>query len=164
MRSMRKKHASEIPHDPSHKNSLKDSSNPTLLEDAVERLKKTSLKVTKPRLTVLKALTHGHGPYSAEELKKLPVARSLDLVTIYRCLAHFESEGLARRCDFGDGIARFEFANEHDHHHHVICRVCRKTQTLDDCMVDPLTEAVKKLGYQKIGHVLEFFGVCQKCQ
>lgn len=136
----------------------------TPFDAAVERLKKTSLKVTKPRLTVLKALTHGHGPYSAEELKKLPVARALDLVTIYRCLAHFEVEGLARRCDFGDGIARFEFASEHGHHHHVICRICRKTQTLDDCRVDELVKTVEKLGYRKVGHVLEFFGICQKCQ
>lgn len=86
-----------------------------------------------------------------------------DLVTIYRCLAQFEKIGVARRVEFGDGIARYEFRDSDDHHHHIICRNCHAVEDLDACLIEPLERSVKKKGFSEISHSLEFYGLCRQC-
>ena len=137
--------------------------------DALESLKLANLKRTKPRELVLHYLVEHHGPFSAKELHQALRATKkhdgLDAVTTYRCLAAFEEAGLVRRCDFGDGIARFEFHDgcEEHHHHHVICVDCHKVEKLEDCHLAKLEAKVRALGYSNIGHSLEFRGRCQAC-
>jgi Fur family transcriptional regulator, ferric uptake regulator len=135
------------------------------LEAAFTQMKSAKLKRTKPREAILQYLVENHGPFSAKELQQALKRKEFDAVTTYRCLASFEEAGLVRRCDFGDGIARFEIRQEDDHHHHhVICMSCRKIEKLEDCHLDELEEKVKKLGYAKVRHVLEFSGLCRECQ
>ncbi len=134
------------------------------LDAAFEVMKKAGLKRTKPREQILHYLADHHGPFSARELHQALKRKELDAVTIYRCLAAFEEAALVRRCDFGDGIARFEFRGESEHHHHhVICQNCRKIEKLDDCHLEKLEEKVKSLGYSNVRHVLEFSGRCRAC-
>jgi len=142
------------------------------LEHAFETMKNAKLKRTKSREAILKHLVENHGPFSAKELqqalkrraKGAPTNSDLDTVTTYRCLASFEEAGLVRRCDFGDGVSRFELRGDSDHHHHhVICVECRKIEKLEDCHLDKLEEKVKALGYSGVKHVLEFTGLCRSC-
>jgi len=134
------------------------------IEDALFALDEASLKRTQPRLALLEALIENHGPYSIEEIHKLVRSKKLDLVTVYRCVGLFEKIGLVRRCDFGDGTARYEFQMGYRHHHHVICKVCRKAQSLETCELNKFDKLVKKMGYTEVTHTLEFFGVCETCQ
>jgi Fur family ferric uptake transcriptional regulator len=135
------------------------------LTSALDSLKASGLKRTKPREVVLQYLVDHHGPFSAKDIHIALKRKELDAVTIYRCLSAFEEAGLARRCDFGDGIARYEISNESDHHHHhVICTDCRRIETLDDCNLPKQLEAkVEDLGYSQVRHVLEFMGLCGAC-
>lgn len=134
------------------------------LEHALETMKTAKLKRTKSREAILKHLVENHGPFSAKELHQALRRKDLDTVTTYRCLASFEEAGLVRRCDFGDGVARFELRGDSDHHHHhVICVECRKIEKLEDCHLDKLEQKVKALGYSKVKHVLEFTGLCRAC-
>jgi Fur family ferric uptake transcriptional regulator len=145
-------------HDP-HEHSLDEA-----LEKALTFLQHSGLRRTKPREALLAFLIRKHGPYSTEEIFKSLKKKELDVVTVYRCLAKFEEIGLVRRCDFGDGIARYEFqADPRHHHHHVICTSCRKTESLEDCDIVKYESVVKQLGYSNIRHSLEFFGVCKSC-
>lgn len=142
-------------------------------DEALGQMKATGLKRTRAREAILSHLVEHHGPFSAKELqaaldsggssKRAPSGVDLDTVTVYRCLASFEESGLVRRCDFGDGTARFELRRGDHHHHHVICTSCRKIEKLEDCRIDALEAKVKALGYAKVRHVLEFSGVCRKC-
>ena len=59
---------------------------------------------------------------------------------------------------------RYEFNHGDHHHHHLICRICQKVETLDLCVVDALERLVKQRGYAEITHQLEFFGICPDCQ
>jgi Fur family ferric uptake transcriptional regulator len=136
----------------------------TELERALNIIQKAGLRRTKPREALLAFLIRKHGPYSTEEIFQSIKKKDLDVVTVYRCLAKFEEIGLVRRCDFGDGVARYEFqADPKHHHHHVICVSCRKTESLEDCDVLKYENVVKQLGYSNIRHSLEFFGVCRTC-
>ncbi|MGZ3652545.1 MAG: Fur family transcriptional regulator [Bdellovibrionota bacterium] len=132
-------------------------------EQALGALKAAKLKRTRPRELLLKYLVSHHGPFSAKDLHQALQRRELDAVTTYRSLAAFEEAGIVRRCDFGDGIARFEFHDVHHHHHHVVCVDCGKVEMLDDCELKPLEDKVKELGYSNVRHTLEFRGLCKNC-
>lgn len=127
-------------------------------------MKAAGLKRTKAREAILAYLVENHGPFSVKELHEQVGLKSLDSVTTYRCLASFEEAGLVRRCDFGDGTARFELRGGDHHHHHVICTECRRIEKLEDCHLEKLEARVKALGYSDVRHVLEFSGKCRACR
>ena len=133
------------------------------MDKAIAALRAKQLRITEPRRLILGALIAEHGPFSMEDIHRLVKKNGCDLVTVYRTLPVLEDAGLVRRCDFGDGAARYEF-NHGDHHHHVICRRCQKVETLDLCVVDALERLVKERGYSEITHQLELFGICPACQ
>jgi Fur family ferric uptake transcriptional regulator len=134
------------------------------LSDALQALRASGQRLTKPRQAMLEVLTREHGPFSAEELHHRLKPGLCDLVTVYRCLTAMEEIGLVRRCDFGDGSYRYEHNTGEHHHHHVICRKCRKVETLELCVADSLERIVRQMGYANVGHTLEVFGLCPKCQ
>ena len=99
-----------------------------------------------------------------EDIHRLVKKSGCDLVTVYRLMPVLEKVGLVRRCDFGDGVVRYEFNRSEHHHHHLICRKCQKVETLDLCVVDALERLAKQRGYTEVTHQLELFGVCPDCQ
>ena len=133
------------------------------LDSLLSRVRHAGLKITTPRRVILKALVENHGPFTAEELHALLPKKGCDLVTVYRCLASLEETGLIRRCEFGDGSARYELAVTDDHHHHVICRKCKRIEVLDDCELDEIDRFAERRGFSKVSHSLEFFGLCPRC-
>jgi Fur family ferric uptake transcriptional regulator len=141
-----------------------DSKPSLFLSGALATLQKANFSRTKNREILLEFLIEKHGPFSIEEIHRALKRQELDLVTIYRSMQAFEEALLVRRCDFGDGIARFEFQEEGGHHHHhVICKKCKKAENLEHCELPKLENRVKRLGYSKIQHSLEFFGICKDC-
>jgi Fur family ferric uptake transcriptional regulator len=136
------------------------------LDELISQLKANDLKLTPPRKLILGTLLKHHGPFSAEDLHKQFGKNTCDLVTIYRNLSHLEEIKMVRRCEFGDGVARYELAHpDDDHHHHIICKDCRKVVVLNSCEMDlSLNHYAKKQGFKGVSHILEFFGTCPDCQ
>jgi Fur family transcriptional regulator, ferric uptake regulator len=136
--------------------------------DSSELLRGRGLKITKARLAILDLLGREHGPFTTDEVfARLSKTRSngpFDVVTIYRCLAKFESIGLISRCDFGDGTVRYELRTSDHHHHHIICRKCKRVEALPDCPVEDRSIKLPKMGFKEVSHRLEFFGICPDCQ
>src|SRR3990167_8302862 len=128
-------------------------------------LREAKLKVTEPRKKVLKVLMEKHGPLSIEEIRKSMRKGECDLVTIYRSVSVLEKCGLLVRCDFGDGIARFEYGDSTDHHHHhIICRKCKDVEPLEVCVNEQWKSLLDTRGYTDLSHSLEFFGLCPNCR
>jgi Fur family ferric uptake transcriptional regulator len=136
------------------------------LSELLEGMRRAQLRVTEPRKAILQILLGDHGPFTAEEIFQQIPKRVCDLATIYRSLNSLEEVGFVRRCEFGDGSARYEMGELKDehHHHHVICRKCKRIEVLDDCELKEIDRFAKKLGYSGISHSLEFFGFCPKCK
>lgn len=135
--------------------------------DFANLLRESGLKATQPRLAILDFLFHQHGPFTPDEIFHSVGAKDLDLTTVYRTTSALEKIGMLTRCDFGDGIARYELrGNEEaiEHHHHVICRGCRKITSLEICLADGWKKTLASMGYADPGHALEFFGTCRSCQ
>lgn len=134
------------------------------LEAALQTMRDHQHRVTAPRRAILSILTSEHGPFTADELHQRMDKGVCDLVTVYRSLAALEEINLLRRCDFGDGIYRYEFNTGEHHHHHVVCRSCHSVRTLDLCVADGLERMARQLGYKNVTHTLEIFGICTDCQ
>jgi Fur family ferric uptake transcriptional regulator len=133
------------------------------IDSALAILRTHGLRVTEPRKAILQTLLNEHGPYSADEIHKRLGHSGCDVVTVYRSLQAMEEIGTLRRCDFGDGVYRYEFNHGEHHHHHIICRSCRSVETIDVCVADSLERIARLKGYQKVTHTLEVFGICLNC-
>ncbi len=137
-------------------------------------LSESKLRVTPARIKILEVFARHHGPFSADQLYREHLKKKGDLVTLYRTLTTLHEANILRRCDFGDGVARFELSDleSNHHHHHLICKKCQKTeviqnQKLIEELEAQLTTLAKRLskdsGFTAIEHQLEFFGFCRYC-
>ena len=133
-----------------------------LTQKAEKLIKEKGLSVTEPRKNILAFLLKNHGPFSVEEIHKGLGKNACDLATVYRCVVQFESSDLVEKLFFGDEILRYEFKNT-EHHHHIICRICRSVSKLKHCFISEVEQMILEKGYSDITHSLEFFGVCSKC-
>lgn len=136
------------------------------LTDLTQRLRGESRKITGPRQAILELLRRQEHPITTREIFAALPKGECDLATVYRSMHLLEKMGMVQRFDFGDGSTRFELvADNHDHHHHLICRSCARVVEITDCFPPDLEQKIaKQAGFKKISHRLEFFGVCPDCQ
>jgi Fur family ferric uptake transcriptional regulator len=132
----------------------------------LEDIRRSQLRITEPRKAIVQALLRDHGPFTAEEIHHHISKKVCDLATIYRSLNSLEEAGFVKRCEFGDGSARYELADRSGdhHHHHIICKGCKKIEVLEDCELEEIDRFAKKRGFSDISHSLEFFGTCPQCR
>lgn len=133
-------------------------------DQAKEILEKAKLRITRPRLEVLKALIKDHGPFSVEELHKRLKRKNVDLATVYRCVDVFQEAGITVAVNFRDGVARYEFHSDEHHHHHLICLCCHRSETVDKCTAGEMDADAEKKGFARVFHALELFGFCPICR
>src|ERR1043166_1174944 len=148
------------------KNSSRHS-HQTELSALAERLRRKARKLTAPRQAILEILGQQAHPLSIKEIFSTLPAVDCDLATIYRSMHLLESMGMAKRFDFGDGVARFELLGEGDdgHHHHLVCRHCSEVIELQGCSMGELEDRIAlRNGFKAVTHKLEFFGICPDCQ
>ena len=124
-------------------------------------LRKNGFRVTDPRVSIFTILENeGCNPKTADEIRTIS---GLDKVTVYRTLESFAETKLITRVEFGDGVTRYEIT--HGHHHHIVCMKCGAVCDVENCMEEGNVKALEtKTGFTITSHVLEFFGVCIKCQ
>ncbi len=97
----------------------------------------------------------------------------IGLATVYRTLDLLVRAGLLNRFTSGDGQNRYEFkaGEKKEHHHHLTCLQCGKVIDYSDFMEEEM-ELVKKTQealskrhrFRLLGHNIEFYGLCEKCQ
>ena len=88
-----------------------------------QELRKAGLKVTRPRLKILKILETSEDRHlSAEDIYRelLNVGEDIGLATVYRVLTQFESANLVIRHNFEGGHSVFELDGG-THHDHMVC-------------------------------------------
>lgn len=136
----------------------------SFLTDACSRMRTAGMRVTKPRVALVEVLLKQDGPVSIERLHQAVGTKSCDLVTIYRCLAAFESLGLVRRSYLHNGTCLYELTHGSARRYHIVCKECGKTDPVDYTLTEETEQKLQDKGYAQISHVLEFFGVCPACQ
>jgi len=128
------------------------------------RLKHAGIKLTRARKALLELLIKEHGPFTPEQLFQKVKDQGCDLATVYRCITVFIEVGLVRKCVFGDGVDRVEYLPiTGEHHHHFICKECKRVEALEDCLIEAYEKKLTQKGYSALSHQLEFFGLCEAC-
>lgn len=127
-------------------------------------LKKAGLKATSARKHILKAFSSDCKPINAEYLYSKLKAKKINQVTIYRTLASMEIAGILKRVDLRKDSIYYELAL--NHHHHIVCTNCGKTEVFDICGIDTISQKILKKSskFKTISqHSLELFGMCRTC-
>ncbi|WP_419179883.1 peroxide-responsive transcriptional repressor PerR [Polycladomyces zharkentensis] len=135
------------------------------LEQAVEKLKSTGVRMTPQRHAILEFLLSSMSHPTADEIYKSLEGKfpNMSVATVYNNLRVFKEAGLVRELTYGDASSRFD-ANMTDHYH-VICRECGKITDFDyPPLIDVEREAAKRTGFRVESHRMEIYGVCQHCQ
>lgn len=134
------------------------------VETACNRLREAGLRITQPRIAILKVLIGHEKPVSIEQIHIELSSKSCDLVTVYRCLAAFEDIGLVRRSFFHNGASLYEIGDRPQVSYHVVAKDTGDIRALEAAVTDDLAIAIAKVeeqlkseGYTDVGHIVEFF-------
>lgn len=136
---------------------------PTTL-DVEDLLRGAELRVTRPRVAVLKAVYET--PHADTESIIGLVRDELSEVStqaVYDVLRAFTAAGLVRRIEPSGSVARYE-SRIADNHHHVVCRLCGAIADVD-CAVGytPCLTASNDNGYQIDEAEVIYWGLCSAC-
>jgi len=134
------------------------------MEEALTRIRGVQMRVTKPRMAIIRSMQQLDRPVSIERLHQEIGKDACDLVTIYRCMTAFESLGLVRRIYRHDGACMFELNLSQSRHSYVVCRTCGQTERVDSYHFEGIEQMLQERGYAQIDYMVQFFGVCTACQ
>jgi Fur family ferric uptake transcriptional regulator len=132
--------------------------------DLAHIFRKVGLKTTPTRKAILGIFSADCKPINAEYIHEKLKTEKINLVTIYRTLSSFENTGIIKKIELQKGSAFYELAG--NHHHHIVCADCGKTEGFEICDIDRISkEVLKKSSLFKTvnKHSLELFGVCKTC-
>ncbi len=128
-----------------------------------QAIREAGLKVTAPRLKILKILEQNRERHlSAEDVYKLLLQNHEDigLATVYRVLTQFESAGLIKRHNFEGGFALFKL-DDGEHHDHILCVNCgRVVEFVDEVIEKRQQQIAEELGFSIEDHSLIIYGRC----
>src|ERR1700722_18927686 len=104
---------------------------------------KKGLRSTDQRRLIVETFFHSPNHVSIEEL--LAQVRREDskvgYATVYRTLKLLAECGVANERKFGDGLTRYELADESSHHDHLICVECGTIVEFEEERIEGLQEA-----------------------
>lgn len=135
---------------------------------AAARLKRLGLRVTAPRIAVLKVLddtTHALTAYDIHS-RVLDSGGSVDIVSVYRTLASFKECGLIHYIGSVDGYLACRLEEPHAHHaQHFVCSHCRKVveSDLPQGVAEASLSSMAAAGFVSGTVHVEVVGACQDC-
>src|SRR3954469_1174411 len=128
-------------------------------------LRRTGLRVTGPRLSVLSVLAERpHADADTIVTAARDLHESLSPQAVYGVLKALVAAGLARRIEPAGAPALFEL-RVGDNHHHLVCRTCGAVADVD-CAVGaaPCLEPSDAAGFAVDVAEVVFWGLCRECQ
>lgn len=132
-----------------------------------QELKKAGLKVTVPRLKILKILEKSEPHHmSAEAVYNALVEAGTDvgLATVYRVLTQFEEAGLVKRHHFEGEHSVFELI-QGEHHDHLVCVKCGRVEEFVDTEIEMRQAAIAAgAQFKMTDHSLTIYGFCCECE
>ncbi len=131
-------------------------------------LKSNKLKFTSQREAILQTLCRHPQHFTSESLyllvKKNYPKLNIGIATVYRTLSLLEENGLVSSISLGVQGKKFEIANK-PHHDHLICEGCGEIIEFENPKIEKLQEEVaKENGFLLTNHLMQLYGLCQKCQ
>ncbi len=133
-------------------------------DEARTKLREAGLRVTGPRVAVLRLLADTDRPVSHTDVVDTLGSDEWSGSTLYRNLRKMVDVGLARVTNRADGIDRYELSRpgERHDHPHFVCEDCGSVECLPDTRIarrpaDPSWQASVKAA------TVQLVGVCPSC-
>jgi Fe2+ or Zn2+ uptake regulation protein len=131
-----------------------------------ERLRAAGLRVTAPRVAVLRVLAESADHPRVDQVIERVRAAGVSISTqaAYDVCEVLHRVALARRIEFAGGPTRYE-ARVGDNHHHIVCRACGLTVDVD-CAAGPAPCLAPGdgRGFAVDEAEVTFWGLCPDCQ
>jgi Fur family ferric uptake transcriptional regulator len=137
------------------------------LSPRAERLRAAGHKLTHARLSVLRVLEESGGHItSAEVLERVSALdASIGRASVFRTLDLFTSLLIVRPTYIDSSVTPTYVLMPEGHHHHIICTNCNRVIEFEDCCLSEMTaELEARLGVKLTGHLVEFYGLCDRCR
>ena len=116
---------------------------------------------------IVEVFLRQEGHVSADDLVAVVhrEAPGIGRATVYRTLQWMVDAGLARKVDFGEGRARFEPAERHPRHFHLICSKCHRSSEFLSSDVESLVEEIANAHhFAATQSIVQIHGVCEECR
>ena len=130
-------------------------------EQARSILRKSGLRVTVTRATLVAAMLESHEPVSMEDAIRLCGDNGGDPATIYRNLQALSEAGILQQVR---GVGRremFELTHKHTHHAHLSCTKCGKVECIDLAKLPDKPAGPK--GWTVDDVTVTVWGLCPEC-
>jgi len=128
-------------------------------------LRNFDIKITQPRISILKILESCSVAISAEKIFNTckDSGVKLNLSTVYRTLDILESKGIIEKFDLGN--SKYSYILKREEHKHLLqCKLCHKEIEIE-CPMQQVEELIKnKTGFSSIEHQLKIEGICEECK
>ena len=143
----------------------------TILPRFERFLRTRSLRLTRQREAILRAIYETHEHVTAEQLFDL-LQKSEDTVrlrisraTVYRTLALLAEGGFVQALDLGrESGTLYEHTLGHKHHDHMVCLDCGRILEFADEQLEVVqSEVLARHGFCARSHRLNVFGTCAEC-
>lgn len=129
---------------------------------------KKGLRSTAQRRLIIDTFFSGAPHMSIEDLLQEVRAhdKGIGYATVYRTLKLLAECGVASERRFGDGLSRYELADDASaHHDHLICLTCSKIIEFEEPRIETLQEEIAaKYGFVVTSHKHEMYGECAECR
>lgn len=146
---------------------LEDKDFDIFIKNFKTHISKLGYKNTIQKDYILRVLFFSKKHLSAEEIT-LMIQKEFNLdigiATVYRSLNFFEDMNLVRSLDIGDGIRRYEFKLDKNHHDHLVCTKCHKIIEFSDDFIElNQIKIAERNGFVLKDHVMTIYGICEEC-
>nr|WP_286171960.1 MULTISPECIES: peroxide-responsive transcriptional repressor PerR [Gracilibacillus] len=135
------------------------------LQEAVDKLKSSGVRITPQRHAVLEYLLNADTHPTADEIYKALEGKfpNMSVATVYNNLRVFREIGLVRELTYGDSSSRFDC--DTSDHYHIICETCGKIVDFQYPSLDEVEALAEQItGFEVTHHRMEVYGVCHACK
>jgi len=132
--------------------------------DPAQALRDVSLRVTQPRVAVLRAVyDHPHADTDSLIAAVRDDIGEVSTQAVYDVLRALANAGLVRRIQPAGSVARYE-SRVTDNHHHAVCRSCGAIADVE-CAVGhrPCLTASHDQGFMIDEAEVTYWGLCAEC-
>jgi len=133
----------------------------------ISSLKVHGYKLTPQRRAVLDIIASSRDHLTPSEIfaRVREHRPAIGIVTIYRTLDVLTDLDLICRVHGEDGCHSYLMRRPSGHHHHIVCSNCGTVVDFMKCDIEALERKIsRQTGFKIQSHLLEFEGLCHRCQ
>jgi Fur family ferric uptake transcriptional regulator len=145
---------------------MRPSISGTQADRIIRALEGAGYQATPNRRLVAQLVASTDGHFTAADLlersrrERVTIGRA----TVFRALELLTTLRVVERLDLPSGSHAYVLCDPDQHHHHLICSSCGRSEDVADGELAGLIERIgRRSGYQIEAHRLELFGMCPRC-